>query len=158
MKECINGELIVSPICKKISSWFAVDSKHPKIYKEQVVQGFTKPSFFVTQINVEQQKLMNNSFRRLYQMNIRYHAQDDLPNEYQHLRDVENELLQCLSTIEVPTGVEQDGEIVQIPKPVRCTHIDSTIRDGVLQVFVNYTINVRNMVAKDPEMRRIKII
>lgn len=159
MKDCyIDGELMTSAISKKISSWFTSGSKKPTIYKEQIVQGFKKPSFFVWQLDVTQKKLMANNYRRLYQMNIRYHPQDDLPKEHEHLRNVQNELLQCLSSINVPIGMEAHGQIVEITKPVRPTSLDSNIQDGVLQVFANYVIYARDTLVEEPTMQTLQII
>lgn len=159
MSDCyIDGELITSAISKKISSWFTSGSKKPTIYKEQIVQGFKKPSFFVWQLDVTQTKLMANNYRRLYQMNIRYHAEDDLPKEHEHLRKIENELLQCLSSIDVPIGIEAHGQTVKVTKPVRPTSLNSNIQNGVLQVFANYVIYARESLVKDPTMQTLQII
>lgn len=159
MSDCYtDGELITSAISKKISSWFTSGSKKPTIHKEQIVQGFKKPCFFVWQLDVTQTKLMANNYRRLYQMNIRYHAEDDLPKEYEHLRKIENELLQCLSSIDVPIGIEAHGQTVKVTKPVRSTSLNSNIQDGVLQVFANYVIYTREALVKDPTMQTLQII
>ena len=70
------GESIKSAISLKIKSNFAITSGeppitiYPTIYKEQMVQGMDKPSFFIWQMDVEQEKLMRNNYERVYQMNV----------------------------------------------------------------------------------------
>lgn len=148
------GDIIKNSMADKINSYF----ESPTMYKEQIVQGLRKPSFFIWQTNLGQTKRMGRTFDRLYQMNVRYHPQDDLPNEYEHLCDVQNKLLECLSIIDVPMLTsDNNGGYIAKQLPVIGTQMDSSISDGVLQVFVSYKITVKQVTVQTPQMNELNI-
>lgn len=158
------GESIKSAISLKIKSNFSITSEnpqfimHPIIYKEQIVQGMEKPSFFIWQMDVAQEKLMRNNYKRLYQMNVRYHPESNNLNQYEVLADIGNRLLESLATIEVPIFLgryDTDGEQMADLKSVRGSQMSFRIVDGILQVFVSYAVKTKLVEAAVPFMERL---
>lgn len=153
----ITGETIKSAVAKCIVQNFTVDSVPPKVYKEQIVQGFTKPAFFIWIIDLAQSPLLGNRLEQTYQMNVRYHIDEKDNNKYQKLSHIGIQLLEALRTINVPIGVMQAGELVEINKPVRGRQMNFQITDDVLQVFVTYTIKGYIPEQEQPNMQTLTV-
>ena len=138
----ITGETVKSAISLKIRSAFATTSgvppvtTYPTIYKEKVVQGMTKPCFFVWTMDVSPVKRMKNTFEILYQMNIRYEPREDDEEKYKSCMDVAMTLIEALSSIDVPIDV--DG--AEVLKRVYGRDMEFSITDDVLQFFASYTL------------------
>ena len=113
----INGELIKSSVALKLKESFktGVDPNfiYPKIYKESTVQGFSKPCFFITTINTEQERVGKDSYRRIYSMNIRYHPAENTPDLNELLDGIGDELMYYLNSINVPIINTQTTKVVQ---------------------------------------------
>jgi len=163
----ITGETVKSAISLKIRSAFATSSgtppvtTYPTIYKEKVVQGMIKPCFFVWAMDVEQEKLMRNNYERVYQMNVRYHPEDNDLKRYQVLADIGNKLLEYLTQIEVPIFLgryDNEGEPIEDMKPIRGSQMSFKIVDDVLQVFVTYVVKMKLVEAALPFMETLDII
>ena len=119
MAGTINGETIKRAIARKLSASFNTDGKSFKVYKERIVQGMQRPCFFVWQINVEQTKVARDTYGLHYQMQIRYHTPDTEASDFEELCLIGNEILQALSTIDVPILVRDDaGELVETTLPI----------------------------------------
>lgn len=148
----VTGEIIKSAIARKITEQFSVDTK-PIIYKEQILQGFKKPSFFIWTVDVSQQKQMLNNFTRSYEMNVRYHAEDNRTDLYEHLCSVGSQLLECLSIIVLPAVQQQlDGTEVEVQLPLYSRKLNFKITDDVLQVYVTYDIKTKKHISSEPVM------
>lgn len=108
----ITGESIKSAIALKLKSTFAknIDSP-PIIYKEKMVQGMKKPCFFIWTMDIEQTKGLMNQYRRVYQMNVRYHPVDDDPKLYETLGEIGNKLLEHLDTISLPVSGDRKSVV-----------------------------------------------
>jgi len=163
----ITGETVKSAISLKIRSAFATTSgtppvaTYPTIYKEKIVQGMIKPCFFVWTMDVEQEKLMRNNYERVYQMNVRYHPEDNDLKRYQTLADIGNKLLEYLTQIEVPIFLgryDTEGEPIEDMKPIRGGQMSFKIVDDVLQVFVTYIVKMKMVEAALPFMETLDII
>lgn len=149
----ITGETIKSAIAKRIKASFTQDGVAPVVYKEQILQGFKKPSFFIWTIDVAFEKRMFNNYRGTYNMEVRYHAQDDVSKLYEHLCSVGTLLLEVLSTIELPITVETEEELF----PVRGKQLDFKIQDNVLLVYVTYNIDMKKYEQVIPSMEQLNI-
>lgn len=163
----IIGETVKSAISLKIQSAFATTSgtppvtTYPTIYKEKVVQGMIKPCFFVWTMDVEQEKLMRNNYERVYQMNVRYHPEDNDLKCYQTLTDIGNKLLEYLTQIEVPIFLgryDTEGEPIEDMKPIRGSQMSFEIVDDVLQVFATYVVKMKMVEAELPLMETLDVI
>lgn len=151
----VNGEIIKSAIALKIRQNVTLqDNTSYKIYKERVVQGFTKPSFFIWTLDVDQQKQMRNNFERHYQMNVRVHLKDDATKVYEQLSEIGNKLLCVLSTIDVPILVD-DTTLGKLP--VIGTQMSFNIVDDVLQFFVTYKVRIKQKLAEHAKMQVLNI-
>lgn len=160
MSGSITGEIIKSAIARNIRGNIILQNNEPfKIYKEKTVQSFNKPSFFIWVMDVSQRKLMRNNYERDYQMNIRFHTTDDNPKENEVLSDVGNKLLFSLAELNVPILDINDttNETVEQNKPIKGKQMSFNIVDGVLQVFVTYTIKAKQVLAETPGMQELKI-
>lgn len=163
----IMGESIKSAVSLKIKSGFSITSGeppvtiYPTIYKEQIVQGMAKPSFFIWQMDVEQEKLMRNNYERVYQMNVRYHPEDNDLKRYQTLAIIGNKLLEYLTQVEVPIFLgryDNKREPIEDMKPIRGSQMSFKIVDDVLQVFVTYVVKMKMVEAALPFMETLDII
>lgn len=156
----ITGESIKSAIALKLKSSFANTNGSPPItiYKEQIVQGFKKPCFFVWVMDVSQEKLMRNNYERVYQMNVRYHPEEKDTKTYETLSDIGNKLLEYLTQIEVPIFLgryDNEGEPIEDMKPIRGSQMSFKIVDDVLQVFVTYVVKMKLVEAAMPYMEQL---
>jgi hypothetical protein len=164
----ITGETVKSAISLKIRSAFATTTSdtppvttYPTIYKEKIVQGMIKPCFFVWTMDAEQEKLMRNNYERVYQMNVRYHPEDNDLKRYQTLADIGNKLLEHLTQIEVPIFLgryDAEEEPIEDKKPIRGSQMNFNIVDDVLQVFVTYVVKMKMVEAELPLMETLDII
>lgn len=162
----ITGESIKSAIALKLRSSFAITNGtppitiYPNIYKEKVVQGFKKPSFFIWVMDVSQEKLMRNNYERMYQMNIRYHPEEKDLTTYETLAEIGNKLLEYLRYIEVPIFLgryDTDGNPIEDTKPIKGDNLSFKITDDILQVYVNYVIKGKFKEAEKPQMQDLTI-
>lgn len=151
----ITGETIKSAMALKIKQNITLDDGSSiRIYKETTRQGLIKPCFFIWTLDVDQTKLMNNNYLRVYQMNVRFHAQDDIDNLYEKLCELGDKLLYVLSKIYVPIRVDEQ---TVVDKPVIGKQMSFSVVEDVLQVYVTYTIKVKEALDKMPEMRVLDI-
>lgn len=145
----ITGETIKSPIALKIREHFKqVDGEvitYPSIYKEQTVKDFDKPSFFIWTMDVNWDKVGKNRYEGLYQMNVRFHPEDEDENKYETLCRIGTELCDCLETINVPISTDGENEIIL---PVRGTDMEYKILDDILQFYVNYTLKAKRPITE----------
>lgn len=158
----ITGESIKSAISLKLKSSFANTNGSPPItiYKEQIVQGFKKPSFFIWIMDVSQEKLLGNKYERLYQMNIRYHPEEKDLKTYETLAEIGNQILEVLTYIEVPINLGRKdtlGNPIEDKKPVMGKQMSFKIIDDVLQVYVNYVIRGKFKELEKPHMQSLEI-
>jgi len=162
----ITGESIKSAISLKLKSNFANTSGtppitiYPNIYKEQIVQKFKKPSFFIWVMDVSQEKLLGNKYERLYQMNIRYHPEEKDLKTYETLAEIGNQILKVLTYIEVPINLGRKdtlGNPIEDKKPVMGKQMSFKIIDDVLQVYVNYVIRGKFKELEKPHMQSLEI-
>lgn len=125
----VTTEIVKKLITKSIHELFP----NVKIYKMTVQQGFSKPCFFVRQLSAEQEK-KGPFYERYYQFVIRYHPIKDDGPELEKVQDILCEALPLLRYDDLT---------------LRCNP-HCKITDGVLQVFVNYTIRLKKTNEKIP--------
>lgn len=113
----------ISEMISTITKTIKQEYKDVTIYKEKVEQGFKTPCFFVTCLNVEQNKVKREKYDRDYLFNIRFHMKEPKRIELLLTGEKLQELLQ---------NIKQDNEIL-IGKELKYE-----IVDNVLQFFVSY--------------------
>lgn len=164
----VTSEIIKSAIALKIRSGFAVTqgapavTTYPTVYKEEVVQGMTTPAFFIWTMDEAQKQLMLNTYERVYQMNVRYHIADDTPNAYEALTAAGHKLLEVLLSVDVPIWLgNYTTDIPPVPiedkLPVHGRQMSFEIKEGVLQLYVTYSLRLRRQVVQDPSMATIEV-
>lgn len=124
----VTGDIIKSAIARKLVEVFTVDGIKPVVYKEQIKQKFTYPSFFIWQIEVLQKKRMNGVYDREYMMEVRYALKEDDVRAYEKLDEIGNKLLLNLTSIQVPIATEK---------------IDGKYTEGIRQVKVKGDIEIK---------------
>ena len=138
----IVGETVKSALSLTIRSAFAVTSGtppttvYPTIYKEKIIQGMSKPCFFIWVMEVDSEKRMNNNYDLTFQMNVRYHPADDDEAAYETLMGIGLKLTEVLSLVDMPISV--NGTAVN--KKVKGTQTSYNITDGVLQFYTTYKL------------------
>lgn len=121
---------------KKVSEDDPPVTTYPRIYKEKTLQNMTKPCFFIWVMDVLIEKQMRNNYNLGYQMNIRYHPQEELESSYSECMQVGIQLAEYLSMVYMPITV--DG--VETNRLVKGTQMSYNITDNVLNFFVTYNI------------------
>lgn len=150
----ISGETIKSAISLKITNTITAANPSIKIYKEKIVENFKKPCFFIWTMDVSHEKQMRNNYERTYQMNIRYHINENIPNKYEILCSAGNALMDALKEINVPVYIDDDLEEL---RPVFGKKMSYKIDEGVLQMFVTYIIKTKAWIPKVPDMQTLDI-
>lgn len=146
----ITGETIKSAIAEKLRDSFLTSNPNIKIYKEKIVQKVSTPCFFIWTMDVEQEKLMLNNYNRSYQMNVRYHIDNpSVNNVYEQLCAMGNTLLEVLERINVPIVTDSASEET---RPVIGKQMSFEINEGVLQLYVTYTIKAKAPLPDVPDM------
>lgn len=146
----LTGEIVKSAISFKIKNSFATSDSYPTIYKEQIVEGMDKPCFFVGILDVSQTKGLGDKHDRTYMMQVRYHVETGQTDLYEQLDQIGNELLDVLRYISIPFDSDK-------PQLLRGTNLSYNIVDGVLQVFVTYTVNIQTLTSRLPIMEQLTI-
>lgn len=149
----ITGELIKSAIAKQIKA-----SHGAKIYKEQIVQNFSRPCFFIWTVSVEQRQLTRQLFERVYMMEVRYHAQEEDTRLYETLCEVGNKLAYELKSVDVPILVKSGGEeLTEQLLPVKGTEIEFKVSEDVLIFNVNYNVKMKLPTTQQIPMQTLDI-
>jgi len=132
----IDGETVKSAISMKLAESFP----DLTIYKEKVVQGMQKPCFFIWQLNVNCTQELRNRYNMLFNMIVRYHPQENIPDTYSKCADIGIRCIDHLSTIQVEN------------RPLQATSIRFEIVDDVLFVYADYSIRVDRELPPEPKM------
>lgn len=160
----VTGEILKSAIAGAIRKEFAIETGdppvtiYPVITKEKTLQGTTKPSFFIWQLNVGQEQVNKDTIERTYHMNVRYFPEQST-TLYEELDSIGNRLLGVLRSVDVPMIVSKqpDNLYSLAPRPVKGTDVEYKIEEDVLQVFANYTIRARIQKTPGPLMEDLTL-
>lgn len=116
----------------------------PKLYKDQVEQGLSKPCFFIKLVNVSQDRIGVNWYKRTLMMQVRYMPSDG-SKKYAACREAAEALSGCLDEIDLV--VSEDQTLI-----ISSTKMDYKIEDEVLLFYVNYEFKVKKEVQAPPIM------
>lgn len=153
----VTGELIKSSVIRKIKASFLPTVV--EVYKEPTLENLILPCFFIRTMDVSQTK-RGRYYRLDYQMNIRYHIEDQRNDVNLVLDDMGFKVLDYLKTINVPIflgNYNTSNEPIMEDKPVKGTQMSYNIVDGILQVFVSYSIDVLPLPVDAPTMEVINL-
>lgn len=151
MSYIVDGKFIIDGVIKKLVETFPSIT----IYDEKTNQNIKKPSFFVYQLRLKQEKQLREKYQRKYNIVIRYHATSDILTSYDDFNNVQNNLFEKLTTIicgYVP-ATEDEPEVPGVL--VRGTEMSSREEDNILHFFVSYIINIKK--PQDPVVKMGKL-
>lgn len=157
MVVAVTGELIKSSIIRKILASF--QPAVVKVFKEPTLENLQLPCFFIRTLDVDQTK-RGRYYRLNYQMNIRYHIEDQQTDQNYILDDMGFKLLEYLKTIEVPIFLGHYNNLdepIMEDKPVKGKQMSYNIVDGVMQMFVTYSIDVLPLPVATTKMEVINL-
>ena len=130
---------ITKGISKKLYETFGSEYK---IYKENVPQGFEKPSFYIQHIQTFNSKKLANRYKREYHLNVMYFPSDTYKNNFE-MNDVMEKLFLSLEYIFV------------LDNPLMASKMSPEIVDDVLHFFVNYDMFVKRPNEEDNHMQTL---
>lgn len=139
MSYIVDGKFVIDGVVRKLVESFPSIT----VYDEKTNQNIKKPSFFVYQLRLKQEKQLREKYQRKYNIVIRYHATSDMVTSYNNFNDVESTLFEKLTTIicgYVP-ATEDEPEVPGVL--VRGTEMSSREEDNILHFFVSYTIDMK---------------
>lgn len=127
---------VVNGIISKLRDVFGEETV---IYLDEVKQELSEPCFFVRTLEVSQELVVRNRYRRVYSMDIEYHP-SDYETVVREIQQVADTLLMQLEYIHV-------GENL-----TRGTDIRYEVQDKVLHFFVDYDFFVFKVLDRTENM------
>lgn len=116
----------------------------PKVYGEEIAQGFQEPCFFVKLFPVAQNQVMGRRYKRYHSFDIHYFPESsEGANDEMH--DMAEQLYDLLEYLEV------EGDLY------RGTKMKHEIISGVLHFFVDYDFYVYKKAEEIPLMEQLTI-
>lgn len=137
----VTSDLVKSAISKKLSTSFP----NTDVYKEQVVEGISYPSFFINQITLTPVKLYRDKYIYEFLMEVDYFLEPKSLNRYKNLDNVGCELLDVLETIYVENI------------PIKGRYMNSQKVDDVMVTTVTYKLPVTEQRIKGITMAHLDI-
>ncbi len=111
---------VIDAICLAISKAFG----DKEIYTEEVKQGFLPPCFFISGVNLNENRYIGKRYKHAGKYEINYFSAEESANR--EINEVSEKLSEILETIEVDDGL------------MRGTKMEATISDNVLSFIVHY--------------------
>lgn len=105
-----------------ISYTISKDFSNHEIYKEEVPQNMETPSFFISLVNSEHDKLLNNRYKKEFNIVIRYFT-DKTDNTYQDMYSVADKLTEIVELMEYDNKV------------IKGKNIDYKIQNNLLHFY-----------------------
>lgn len=137
----IDGEYVVSSVLKQLKSQV---SSVQKRYREDQVQNIVRPCFFVKQLLLGSDKLMNDRYFRNYRIRITY-----LP------KDLANPEVECRSMGEELLGVFRILSLEDGSAKVFGRNAEFEVVDGELLFTVEFPMHVQWERNPQPQMQNL---
>lgn len=133
---------------------------YPTVYKERIVEGLIRPSFFIGTLNIGQTKHLLKTYSRDYQMKVEYHILESQYDAQEQLMAIATKLIQALATINVTMliGYTNLGVPIGELKTLYGRQFSMQVVDEVLQVFVTYTARMKEILPEVADMETLVII
>lgn len=96
----MNGSSIAKAVCKKLHAEYP----NIPIYRERIVEGFSRPCFFVYTSDVAHEDEMHERFHQLYTIEINYFPGRGDESAYCEIADLKGYLPILLNSIDVEIG------------------------------------------------------
>lgn len=141
MSTIVTSDLIKSSIASKLSTLYPSTD----IFKEQVVEGLTYPSFFINQISVTPTHMTRNKYLYIFLMNINYYEN---PSDTQLYKKIENVGVDLIEQLEIITVGALN---------IKGKNITAEKSDGTLVMTVEYSIPVEKVLEEGIMMEQLDL-
>ena len=133
------GNDLITGVMTRLRDTFGEDTT---VYFDEVKQELNEPCFFVRTLEVSQELVVRNRYRRVYHLDIEYHPEDRLQTA-REIADVANTMLMAMEYIHI-------GENL-----TRGTNIRYEVQDKVLHFFVDYDFFVFKVLEEEEYMETL---
>ena len=130
------GNDLITGVMTRLRDTFGEDTT---VYFDEVKQELNEPCFFVRTLEVSQELVVRNRYRRIYHLDIEYHP-EDRQQIAREIADVANAMLMAMEYIHI-------GENL-----TRGTNIRYEVQDKVLHFFVDYDFFVFKVLDRTENM------
>lgn len=133
------GNDLITGVMTRLRDTFGEDTT---VYFDEVKQELNEPCFFVRTLEVSQELVVRNRYRRVYHLDIEYHP-EDRQQTAREIADVANAMLMAMEYIHI-------GENL-----TRGTNIRYEVQDKVLHFFVDYDFFVFKVLKEEEYMETL---
>ncbi|MBR1697093.1 MAG: hypothetical protein IJ712_02575 [Anaerovibrio sp.] len=133
------GNDLITGVMTRLRDTFGEDTT---VYFDEVKQELNEPCFFVRTLEVSQELVVRNRYRRIYHLDIEYHP-EDRQQTAREIADVANVMLMAMEYIHI-------GENL-----TRGTNIRYEVQDKVLHFFVDYDFFVLKVLEEEEYMETL---
>lgn len=133
------GNDLITGVMTRLRDTFGEDTT---VYFDEVKQELNEPCFFVRTLEVSQELVVRNRYRRVYHLDIEYHP-EDRQQTAREIADVANAMLMAMEYIHI-------GENL-----TRGTNIRYEVQDKVLHFFVDYDFFVFKVLEEEEYMETL---
>ena len=133
------GNDLITGVMTRLRDTFGEDTT---VYFDEVKQELNEPCFFVRTLEVSQELVIRNRYRRIYHLDIEYHP-EDRQQTAREIADVANTMLMAMEYIHI-------GENL-----TRGTNIRYEVQDKVLHFFVDYDFFVFKVLEEEEYMETL---
>lgn len=133
------GNDLITGVMTRLRDTFGEDTT---VYFDEVKQELNEPCFFVRTLEVSQELVVRNRYRRVYHLDIEYHP-EDRQQTAREIADVANTMLMAMEYIHI-------GENL-----TRGTNIRYEVQDKVLHFFVDYDFFVFKLLEEEEYMETL---
>lgn len=133
------GNDLITGVMTRLRDTFGEDTT---VYFDEVKQELNEPCFFVRTLEVSQELVVRNRYRRVYHLDIEYHP-EDRQQTAREIADVANTMLMAMEYIHI-------GENL-----TRGTNIRYEVQDKVLHFFVDYDFFVFKVLEEEEYMETL---
>lgn len=133
------GNDLITGVMTRLRDTFGEDTT---VYFDEVKQELNEPCFFVRTLEVSQELVVRNRYRRIYHLDIEYHP-EDRQQTAREIADVANAMLMAMEYIHI-------GENL-----TRGTNIRYEVQDKVLHFFVDYDFFVFKVLEEEEYMETL---
>lgn len=151
-KVYINENIVLSSIVKQLNDKFNKPNRVYEIYKEQVPQGFKKPSFHVRRILLnpikEYQGTEYKFLKNVYNYIIRYFPKSS-DEPISEINDIIDDLRLLFKDVIIYNNNSNNGEEEIITSPVHIRNMTAEVIDEVLQFNISFNIRTVDIIDID---------
>ena len=101
------GNDLITGVMTRLRDTFGEDTT---VYFDEVKQELNEPCFFVRTLEVSQELVVRNRYRRVYHMDIEYHP-EDRQQTAREIADVANDMLMAMEYIHIGENLTRGTNI-----------------------------------------------